>query len=309
MSDKPRLIVDHSFRGGRFEDHGVAVDALKEVIVYKEMVTEVAKDLWRSRHPDRERLPAHFEDAFSLKIYRIVPNCVTIPLEREAPTDAQQSLFLEFEPTDELTLSVELIARTIEAASNDMPLPTTFPKRLLPLFQQYGTSLRPDERIEQLPYGWTHHVTFDNAVRERIVRVIDSNYTATVDLIGQVTMARVNKPRMGLELEAGGEVEAVFLPEHEDAIVTALKNHETAKVRVRGTGQYSGTGELQRIVEVDQVILLPEGLITINSSAMPIWARFQEIASSLPANAFDHVPSDGASRHDFYLYGNVASQQ
>ena len=308
MSDRPRLIVDHSFRGGRFEDHGVDVEVLKEVLLYNEMVTEVAKELWRSRHPDRERLPAHFEDAFSLKVYRIVPNCVTIPLEREAPADTQQPLF-EFEPTDELTLSVELIARTIEAASRDLPLPTGFPKRLLPFFQQYGTSLRAGERIEQLPYGWDHHVTFDNSVRERIVRVIDSSYTATVDLIGQVTMARVNKPRMALELDAGREVEAVFLPEHEEAIVTALKNHETAKVRVLGTGQYSGSGELQRIVDVDQVTLLPEGEVAVDSSAMPIWARFQEIASSLPPNAFDHVPPDGASRHDFYLYGNAASQQ
>jgi hypothetical protein len=308
MSGTPRLIVDHSFRGGRFEDHGIDVDVLREVVQYKTIVSEVAKDLWRSRHPDRERLPPHFDDAFSLKVYRIVPNCVTIPLERESTIDSQQPLF-EFEPTDELTLAVELIAKAIEAASEDQALPSNFPKRVLPLFQQYGTTLRAGERIEQRPYGWEHFVTFNDTVRANLVRGIDSSYTATIDLVGNVTMARVNKPKMAIQLADTREVEAVFLSEHEDAIVTALKDHETAKVRVIGIGQFSGAGELQRIVEVNRVQLLPKGEMVFDSSAPPIWAQFQEIASRLPSDAFDHVPPDGASRHDFYLYGNAASQQ
>jgi hypothetical protein len=151
-------------------------------------------------------------------------------------------------------------------------------------------------------------VAFDEAVRANIVSGLESTYRATIDLVGNVTMARVNKPKMAIQLDNGREVEAVFLSEHEDAIVTALRDHDTAKVRVIGIGQYSGVGELQRIIEISRVQLLPKGEMAFDSSTAPIWAQFQEIASRLPTDAFKNVPADGASRHDFYLYGNAASQ-
>jgi hypothetical protein len=36
---------------------------------------------------------------------------------------------------------------------------------------------------------------------------------------------------------------------------------------------------------------------------MNLWEQFQEITSNLPFEAFKNVPTDGAARHDFYLYG------
>jgi hypothetical protein len=36
----------------------------------------------------------------------------------------------------------------------------------------------------------------------------------------------------------------------------------------------------------------------------PVWERIASMAESLPDDAFEEVPSDGASQHDHYLYGS-----
>ena len=40
-----------------------------------------------------------------------------------------------------------------------------------------------------------------------------------------------------------------------------------------------------------------------NTSAIPVWQRFQNVAHSIPEEELAALPSDGASEHDHYLYG------
>lgn len=296
MSPERRVVVKHSFVGGRFEDHGLEVDVFQELIRYKRLVLDLAKELWRGSHPNRSRLPSHFDDELVLKVYEIESNCVTIPLERTIDDSAKDPSLEEA-----LSQAVKLVAEVIEAGGNDQPFPREFPKRLLVLFKEYGSSLLEGERIEQQPSGWNRSVIMDRRVRENIARRIEASHDAEIDLVGTVTMARVNKPRMSLQLSDGQEIEAVFRPEHEKVIVSALKDHTTTKIRVVGLGQFSETGALQRIVEIRRIVPLPHGEIPFDSSATPIWERFQELIAGLPSNAFDSVPRDGALHHDAYL--------
>ena len=36
----------------------------------------------------------------------------------------------------------------------------------------------------------------------------------------------------------------------------------------------------------------------------PFWKAFTSRVHSVPAEVFDHLPADGASEHDHYLYGS-----
>ena len=83
MARIKRELVVHTFKGGRFNDHGVDVDVLPELIAYKTILVETAKELWRRKNPDRERLPKNFEDSLSLKFYEVKPGSAAIPLVRE----------------------------------------------------------------------------------------------------------------------------------------------------------------------------------------------------------------------------------
>ena len=303
MSQSQRIVVYHSFHGGRFADHGVDVDALPELVRYKTLLVELAKELWRRNHPDRDNLPHHYEESLNLRFYEVQSNCATIPLVRLLSED-QRNRF-EWAATDELDEAVGLVTRTIEAASEDKLLPEAFPKRVLSLFSNYGKTLRDDEWIEQKPADSDRSVRYDRTVSERLTRWLAASYEDFVDVVGTVNMARVSKPRMAIEIELGHEVEAAFRAEDEDAITTALKQHTTTKLRVIGRGQFDQDGRLQKIIAVDKVDLLPGGEIPFDPTAKLIWEEFADILSSVPQEEFEKLPTDGAERHDFYLHGSI----
>ena len=101
MSRAKRQLVTHTFKGKRFEDHGLDLDVLPELYAYKELLVSAAKELWRRHHPDRLRLPKHFEDSLCLKFYRLDEGSVAVPIFREVEVANQAEMF-EFEQPDEL---------------------------------------------------------------------------------------------------------------------------------------------------------------------------------------------------------------
>jgi hypothetical protein len=292
-----KFLVSHTFHGGRFADHGVDLDVLEEVLRYKCLLVETAKDLWHRENPSRERLPKNFEDGLKLKFYELTCNCATIPLFRQV-IDDQPSLFGK---QDELVLAVNLVAETIECANLDRSLPESFPRQLIPLFADYGKSLADDEWIEQAPEGCTRPVRYDAIARERLQRYADNAYEDYVDLTGIVTMARVSKPKMAIELSDGREIEAAFRPDDEEIITTALKDHATAKLRVIGLGSFSGGGLLLRVAKVTSVALIVGGAEIYDEAVKPIWEQFEDILAKVPADEWAKLPVDAAENHDRYL--------
>src|SRR3990172_10310185 len=92
MTKTRRELVVHTFKGGSFDDHGVDLDALPDLLAYKTLLVETAKELWRRKNPDRQRLPKNFEDSLSLKFYEIKAGSAAIPLMREIEISDQISL-------------------------------------------------------------------------------------------------------------------------------------------------------------------------------------------------------------------------
>ena len=296
---RTRELVRHTFNGGRFLDHGIVVEALQDVLNYKNLVVEVAKELWRRNHPDRVRMRRNIDEAFCLRFYAVEQNCATIPLVRTLPTDEQIALW---QVEDELDDAVDLVCRTIDAASDDNAIPAEFPKELLKHFNDYGTTLHDDEWIEHRPQRSGRKCRYDYVAKQRLIRWIAEPYEDRVDVTGTVTMARVNRPRMAIEID-GREVEAKFSLEDEEAITTALKDHETAKLRVMGRGQFSAEGTLVRLTAIHNVKLVDEGQTPFDSTAKPIWEEFAELAGTIPKDELAKLPEDGATRLDDYIYG------
>src|SRR6266851_2218445 len=116
MAKTSRTLVTHIFKGPRFEDHGVDLDVLPDLLSYKDLLVETAKELWRRHHPDRLRLPKKFEDSLALKFYEVRPGSAAVPLLREIDWDGQEPLSGTL--TDELDQAVTLTAETIRAAEH-----------------------------------------------------------------------------------------------------------------------------------------------------------------------------------------------
>lgn len=301
MGKHRREVVTHTFKGKRFDDNGVDLDVLPDLLAYKNLLVDTAKELWRRKHPQRERLPKNFEDSLVLKFYEVQSGSACIPLEREVESRGQTS-YLQPE-RDELDEAVGLVADLMDAAAHDRSFPPSFPKTVIPMLGEYGKTLRDNESIEHRIPGRAVPVRYTKSIRERIMRLAEPSYEDSIDVIGTVTMARVTRPRMAVMLDDGREVEAAFRAEDEDAITTALKDHLTAKVRVQGRGQFSPNGQMQRIVDIDGVMLVSGGDVPHDTTFTPIWEIFQQIMREVPTEQLDRLPEDAAANHDHYIYG------
>ncbi len=302
MSPRREELVVHKFNGGRFEDHGIDLESLTELTTYKQIVVETAKELWRAKNRDRLRLPKNFEEDIVLKFYEIRKGSVDIPIYREY---SQPMLFTIPDEVDE---AVGLLSQTIEAINSDNPLPIAFPKSVLPLFDNYGKTLRSDESFEITPSKTKSKARYTRQTREKLVQWTEKFYEDSVDLVGTVLMARVNKPKMALGVNEGREIEAVFPAEEEEKILHALKEHSQARVRILGKGVFNNSGTLERIIHVDRIDLLPTGELEFHSTK-PIWEQFDDLTASVPSDELKKIPPDAARNIDHYLYGSRKEEE
>ena len=53
MAKRKKELTALTFIGPRFDDHGLDIDILPELIAYKKLLVDTAKELWRQKNPDR----------------------------------------------------------------------------------------------------------------------------------------------------------------------------------------------------------------------------------------------------------------
>src|SRR5262249_44477755 len=132
------------FDGARFRGHALDVECTQELVTYRNLVLECAKELWRRKHAERVRLPKGFEDGFRLQFDRVTEGSAVVPLRR-IREDEQGELALG--NLDEFDEAAELIDATICAASQERLLPENLPANVLPLFREFGRTLRQGETL------------------------------------------------------------------------------------------------------------------------------------------------------------------
>lgn len=295
-------LVLHKFAGGRFDDHGLDVDVLPDLVAYKNILIETAKELWRCKHPERQRLPKNFEDSLSLKFYAIQPGSAAVPLIREVEVPDSFSLFPR-EP-DELDQAVEVVTDAIEAAADDRALPDALPKNVIPLFENYGKTLRPDETIELKPATRNKITRYSSKERERLARLVGTSYEDVIDLTGEIRAADLDGSNFTLKLTDGTKISGKFSPEQETLITDVLREHTQRWLHVKGRAEFSPNGQMKRLITIEALDVQVAGERRFDITARPIWEIIEEIGAGVPSAEWDKVPRDGATNLDHYLYGH-----
>jgi hypothetical protein len=293
-----RPITVLEFNGPRFEDHGLDVDVLPEIVAFKRLLQETAKELWRRKNPDRQRLPRHFNDEISLKFFTIEAGSTGVPLVRA--TAGQRAPRLPFE--NELDEAALLLQSSIRSAGKSEMPPSTLPRSVIPLFQDFGRALRADEFIVVTGASSHSGARYDNHVKARILSWVSGTYTDPVDLTGEVRGTDLDGLKFTLRLPDGRKIPGRFEPDQELVVLEALNEHTKRQLRVIGQGEFSpDDGSLIQIVSVDLVELYEPTVRT--PPERPIWERLSAIGAAIPAEAWKDVPTDLATNADHYLYG------
>ncbi len=299
MAGKWKEVVRLTFKGERFRDHALDLRALSELSQFQKMVAETAKTLWRAANPTRERLPSHFEERVRLCLRKIEDGSATAPLEVFIE-EKDQTAFWEPEPV-ELNEAVELAHEVYEAIEADAQLPERFPRALLPEYARWGQSLDDDEAVEmQVSEKKPAYLTL--AHRQKLEKFVETPHEDRVEISGEVFEADVKKSRFQLWSCEDTSVSVAFTPEQEDQVTTALKEHKTARMYVKGSGEYSPRGKLLRVLQVDELRLAPSET-HYDKSARPIEDLLEDLAREIPQEEWDKLPSDLNDNLDHYLYG------
>lgn len=299
MPGKWKEVVRLTFKGERFRDHALDLQALNELSQYQKIVGETAKTLWRLANPNRERLPSHFEQRVRLCLRRIEEGSATAPLEVFIEEDAQTT-FWEPEPI-EINDAVELTHEVFEALGADAQLPERFPKSLLPEYAKWGQSLGDDEVVEmQVSEKKPAYLTLSH--RQKLEKFVETPHEDRVEISAEVFEADVKKGRFQIWSDESIAVPIPFTLEQEDQVTTALKEHKTARIFIKGSGEYSRQGKLLRVLRVDE-LRLTVSETHYDRSARPIEDLLQELAKEVPKEEWEKLPSDLNDNLDHYLYG------
>lgn len=304
MSGQWKEVVRLSFKGQRFRDHALDLSAITELSLFQKIVAETAKTLWKAANPDRERIPRNFEDRTRLCLRRIEDGSAVAPLEVYLEDQSEPELF-EPEAT-EVKHAVELAEDVFRAVERDESLPEIFPKSLIPDYEKFGQTLSGEESIEVSRFGAEHHelpVRVTPITRSRLTALAERYYEDQIQIVGEVLEADVRQRRFQLWVDDKSGINVTFSPDQEGQVTSALRDHQTIRLRVVGRGEFSQQGKPVRVTRVDEIQVQPPGQIEQTSSLQSIETLLAGLASQVPKDEWDRLPTDLSNNLDHYLYG------
>ena len=300
MSKIKKPLTELTFQGPRFDDHGLDLDILPELVAYKILLIETAKELWREQNPDRERLPRGFEDSITIKFYELQEGSTTIPLFREVE---QRDDELPLELDDEIDKAIHLIEDGIESQQESRVLPAGFPKNSIQHFEAFGKTLRTNESIGIKSPARGQQVRYSLEIRDRLIHWHRENYEEQIELVGEVRATDLDGLNLTLRLDNGAKVSGKFDLDWEGDVVNALKGHKECRLRIIGIGEFSGeSGELTKIQEIKEISIERLTDSASASDQTPIWEAIVAIGEDIPDEELSKLPTDLSKNLDKYIY-------
>jgi len=310
MSDEIRDVTTLTFSGPRFDDAGLELDVLAEILAYRKLLIETAKELWRTENRERQRLPKGFEESIRLKFYSIESGSAVVPIKRVVAHD-DSLLFSPPARADEIDEAAQLIDETIAAVSEDRAIPDRMPKTVLPLLAALGENLHEGEVIKTRAVRSPRAAEFTCETRTRVDRLLEAVYEDRVEIVGEVRSADIDQRNFAIRDSTGAKVPSKFRPEHEAEITDALHDHVSCRIAIVGLGEFSTRdGTLRRILHVDELERRPAVADDeFDDSAPPLWQSVVDLGANLPAEEWDRVPDDLAANFDRYVYGSPGEEE
>jgi len=302
MGGQWKEVARLTFKGRRFDDHALDLNAIAELGQFQKIVAETAKALWRAANPERRRLPRHFEERTRLCLRRIENGSAVAPLEVRVEEPGQLTLgFVEPEP-GEVVDAIDLVRRVVRSVERDGPLPEDLPKALLSEYQRWGQGLSDDDVIEVSAAG-KEPARVTPLSRARLAAFCETTHETTVDVTGEVLEADVRQGRFQVWVDDKTRVTVTFTPEQEDKVTAALRDHRSLRLQVIGKGEFSPEGKPTQITHVERLRARPVGEVRYDASARPIEDVLAQLAREIPEEDWTSLPSDLTDNLDHHVYG------
>lgn len=236
---KPRLV------GARFDEHTIPLDVVRDLAVYEELVMELAKHLYKSEHPERQRVRKGFGADFQLHLERVDEGSARPLLSLVAAG----TLALGAGDQPYFERARDLLAECI--AAPDDQLPDDFPKELLSYFNRFGRSLKEGESLE-LPRiaQATSSAILTPEKRKKLVLAAEQFYEKDIVLNGTIEEADFKAMTFRLRLLDGNHA-IIPIPDHFSDQARHWNGRSRHLVTMQGVGSFDSWEKLQKVVNVE----------------------------------------------------------
>jgi hypothetical protein len=252
-----------SFDGGRVHEMpdgppALPVDLLPEVVAYRDLLVAVAREVYLSRRPHRQRIPRNFADDLGLVLRRLDAGSVAPVLERFVPDGGQLPL-----GEDELTSSQRMIEEAFRSPAGTHNLPPELRTSAATVaLKNFGRNLRSDEWVSIARPGVeaTDVVRYDEGARRALLASLTGTHSEVAEEVTRITALDSKGHKATLQPEADdpftveyAETDWTLL--HENLRPDGLGPRVAAEVefQIGHDGGRKGIGELLgiRVVEVE----------------------------------------------------------
>ena len=218
------------FVGGRFDEHTLPLDILKDLSALEEMLIEVAKHRYLAAHPDRQRTPKGFTKGLELHLASV---------EEGSAIPVIALVFASLLPPANAEYLVQAGDQIVEdIAAVDQGRQPTLPPELLRYFDPFGRGLHEGEAVE-LESSKGQTVSLTPATRERLLRASQAeSWTEEATLKGRIPEIDQADSSFELELRNGTKIKAPLLEAHRKTVLEAVTGYRTGTtVAIKGVIQ------------------------------------------------------------------------
>jgi len=304
MSGDWKELVSLTFQGDRFRDHALDLSSLSELPRFQKIVSELARTLWKAAHPDRERLPARFDEQTRLWLRRIDPGSAVAPLGTYVVPEEQQRIWDH--EISAVEGAVDLTYEALLAAENDGLLPEGLPQALLPDLALLGSSLADGEELHVRVPNRRSPARVNSTTRQNWAKFAAAPHPSTIELVGECLEVDVKHGRFQLWTDAKACVQVAFDASQEETVTSALKDHHSIRIGVRGLAEVSPEGKPLRFTAVDSLKLVVPGATLFDEAVPSIETQLAAIWSDVGASEWDHLPKNFTDNLDQHIYGSPA---
>jgi hypothetical protein len=276
------------FDGPRFRDHGLDVDVLPEIIAYKDLVIDTAKEIWRNKNPGKTRLPKGFGSDLSVKFFELREGSTLVPLEREYANAPMQ-----MDLPDIFDDAADILDGAVQAANLGSPPPSDLPSSVIQQLSEFGKTLDDDDCVGFKSRRHTSMAFFDKLAKERIAGWAAPTYFDEVEYTGEIRAADLDGSKFTIRVENGRKLGGIFTPEQERIVIDALSHHDTQRLKIKGQAEfYAHDGKPKRINRVDELRPIDSSIEDELDVNLPFWRKIEAISASVPSEEWDRVPVD-----------------
>jgi hypothetical protein len=228
---------------------------LEDFKVLQEMTVEMAKQIYLEEHKTRKRVPKDFGKGISFELESIDQGS-TIP--KIVMTFMLSGMFPAHN-VEYFEKASDRIKDTIQVAAEGGNISQYSSKSVLSYFSRFGKKLRDNESIEFRPENVEHKAKFTKNTRRKLISASTSTgeYNEDISIRGVIVEMDKTNYTFQITTSLGKKISGTFNSDVKDQFLEAFSAHDgKQKVILKGTGSFSSSNKLKRVIGIDDLIIL-----------------------------------------------------